>query len=81
MKKETVAKGNLQLEVADFGPIAKAKVDLRPLTVFVGAEQYGQILSGNPDLCAASVFCQWSVTQELERKHSFGATHIARGCG
>ena len=42
MKKETVAKGNLQLEVADFGPIAKAKVDLRPLTVFVGPSNTGK---------------------------------------
>ena len=46
----------LELEVANFGPIVEAKIDLRPLTVFVGPRQHGKILSGDPDLCAASVF-------------------------
>ena len=32
----------LELEVADFGPIIKAKVDLRPLTVFVGPSNTGK---------------------------------------
>ena len=44
MKRETAAKGNLQLEVADFGPIAKAKVDLRPLTCVV----WGRAIRANP---------------------------------
>ena len=42
MNREEVENGNLQLEVADFGPIAKAKVDLRPLTVFVGPSNTGK---------------------------------------
>ena len=33
---------SLELEVTDFGPIAKAKVDLRPLTVFVGPSNTGK---------------------------------------
>ena len=36
------AQENLQLSVADFGPIAKAKIDLRPLTVFVGPSNTGK---------------------------------------
>ncbi len=31
-----------QLEVEDFGPIVKAKIDLRPLTVFVGPSNTGK---------------------------------------
>ena len=33
---------NLGLSVTDFGPIAKAKIDLRPLTVFVGPSNTGK---------------------------------------
>lgn len=36
------AQENLQLSVANFGPIAKAKIDLRPLTVFVGPSNTGK---------------------------------------
>ncbi len=32
----------LQLEVTDFGPIVEAKVDLRPLTVFIGPSHTGK---------------------------------------
>ena len=32
----------LELEVANFGPIARAKIDLRPLTVFVGPSNTGK---------------------------------------
>lgn len=32
----------LELEVADFGPIVRAKVELRPLTVFVGPSNTGK---------------------------------------
>lgn len=34
--------GSLQIEVSDFGPIENAKVDLRPLTVFVGPSNTGK---------------------------------------
>lgn len=34
--------GRLELEVANFGPIVKAKIDLRPLTVFVGPSNTGK---------------------------------------
>lgn len=34
--------GNLELQVADFGPIVEAKVKLRPLTVFVGPSNTGK---------------------------------------
>ena len=36
------AQENLQLRVANFGPIAKADIDLRPLTVFVGPSNTGK---------------------------------------
>ena len=36
------AKETLELEVADFGPIVQARVDLRPLTVFVGPSNTGK---------------------------------------
>ena len=32
----------LELEVKDFGPIVQAKVDLRPMTVFVGPSNTGK---------------------------------------
>ena len=32
----------MELEVSDFGPIARAKIDLRPLTVFVGPSNTGK---------------------------------------
>ena len=35
-------KDSLTVKVADFGPIAKAEVDLRPLTVFVGPSNTGK---------------------------------------
>lgn len=36
------AAGDYRLEVTDFGPIAKASVDLRPLTVFIGPSNTGK---------------------------------------
>ncbi len=36
------AQKTFELEVADFGPIVKAKIDLRPLTVFVGPSNTGK---------------------------------------
>ena len=37
-----LGQGNLELKVTDFGPIAKAELDLRPLTVFVGPSNTGK---------------------------------------
>ena len=39
---DLVTKGELELEVTNFGPIVEAKVDLRPLTVFVGPSNTGK---------------------------------------
>ena len=33
---------SLQLSVSNFGPIARAEIDLRPLTVFVGPSNTGK---------------------------------------
>ena len=35
-------RGSLELEVSDFGPIARANIDLRPFTVFVGPSNTGK---------------------------------------
>ena len=37
-----IQKEPLQLSVSNFGPIAKAEIDLRPLTVFVGPSNTGK---------------------------------------
>ena len=36
------ASDSLELEVSDFGPIINAKIELRPLTVFVGSTNTGK---------------------------------------
>ncbi len=37
-----LASGNYSIEVKDFGPIVRANVDLRPLTVFIGPSNTGK---------------------------------------
>ena len=39
---DSATKDILELEVSDFGPIVEAKIDLRPLTVFVGPSNTGK---------------------------------------
>ena len=39
---DSSTQGSLELDVTHFGPIIKAKVDLRPLTVFVGPSNTGK---------------------------------------
>ena len=39
---DLTTQGSLEFEVADFGPIVEAKIDLRPLTVFVGPSNTGK---------------------------------------
>ncbi len=34
--------GSLELEVTNFGPITRGKIDLRPLTIFVGPSNTGK---------------------------------------
>ena len=60
---ELAAQDVLELELTNFGPIVEAKIDLRPLTVFVGAEQHRKILFGNSDLCTAPVFQWWRLAE------------------
>ena len=40
--KNFATEGSLELEVTNFGPIIEAKIDLRPLTVFVGPSNTGK---------------------------------------
>ena len=42
MNDYLVKNSRLELEVSDFGPIRKGKVDLRPLTVFIGPSNTGK---------------------------------------
>lgn len=42
MSDDVTPRNGLELEVADFGPIAKAAVNLRPLTVFIGPSNTGK---------------------------------------
>ena len=42
MATESSESGRLELSVRDFGPIAKADIDLRPMTVFVGPSNTGK---------------------------------------
>ena len=42
MASKTKKRKPLELEVSDFGPIARAKIELRPLTVFVGPSNTGK---------------------------------------
>lgn len=42
MASKTKKPKPLELEVSDFGPIARAKIELRPLTVFVGPSNTGK---------------------------------------
>ena len=39
---DRVDQGSLELEVSNFGPIVDAKIDLRPLTVFIGPSNTGK---------------------------------------
>ena len=39
---DPLAQDRIELEVKDFGPIAKARINLRPLTVFVGPSNTGK---------------------------------------
>lgn len=41
-KNRSLCDGDIELEVSDFGPIVNAKIDLRPLTVFVGPSNTGK---------------------------------------
>ena len=40
--EDSTIRDSLELEVADFGPIVNAKIDLRPLTVFIGPSNTGK---------------------------------------
>ena len=42
LQTERQAAGDYRLDVSDFGPIVKASVDLRPLTVFIGPSNTGK---------------------------------------
>ena len=39
---DSLAQDRIELEVNDFGPVVEARIDLRPLTVFVGPSNTGK---------------------------------------
>ncbi len=61
--------GGYRLDVANFGPIVKASVDLRPLTVFVGPSNTGKsylaILIYALHRCFEDLLRQWSLAAPM----------------
>ena len=43
----------LQLSVSNFGSIVKAEIDSAPADCICRAQQHGEVLLGNPDICTA----------------------------
>ena len=58
---------SLELEVANFGPIVAAKIDLRPLTVFVGPSNTGKSYG-----CGRPLF--WAGETAIEQRAGGGGT-------
>ena len=54
---------SLELEVSNFGPIAEARIELRPLSVFVGPSNTGQVLHGCVHLRASQAFSEATFTE------------------
>ena len=48
---------HIELDVTNFGPIAEAKIQMRPLTVFVGPSNTGKSYLAILILRLASVLC------------------------
>ena len=83
------AKETLELEVADFGPIVQARVDLRPLTVFVGPSNTGKsylailiyalhrFFSGTPGFISSRFSSGYWMRLGLERKDLSEETIVA----
>jgi hypothetical protein len=53
--ERVVPSGGLTFGVTDFGPIAKADVDLRPLTVFIGPATPASRISRSWSMCCTAV--------------------------
>ena len=53
---EVLKHPNVEIAVKNFGPIAEARIDLRPLTVFVGPSNTGKNLFLHAYLCVTRHF-------------------------
>ncbi len=79
---DPTAHDSLELEVNDFGPIVKAKVDLRPLTVFVGPSNTGKSYLATLIYALHMYFTGRSITSRFfltyERLLNLGPTFVDR---
>ena len=66
---DNVTKDSLELEVSNFGPIREARIDLRPLTVFVGPSNTGK------SWLAILIYALHRYFSDRERIPSFFITH------
>ncbi len=62
---DNVTKDSLELEVSNFGPIREARIDLRPLTVFVGTSNTGK------SWLAILIYALHRYFSDRERIHGF----------
>ena len=62
---DNVTKDSLELEVSNFGPIREARIDLRPLTVFVGPSNTGK------SWLAILIYALHRYFSDRERIHGF----------
>lgn len=70
---DLTARNTLELEVTNFGPIVDAKIDLRPLTVFVGPSNTGKSYLATLIYALHRYFCDSS---SLNRRLHGGAAPI-----
>ena len=56
--KDTQEQPKVEIEVKNFGPIAEAKIDLRPLTVFVGPSNTGKTYLCTLLYMMHTIFCE-----------------------
>ena len=67
---------SLQLSVSDFGPIAKAEIDLRPLTVFVGPSNTGKSYLAILIYALQKFFSHYAGSRYQRRYAPFSIEHI-----
>ena len=76
METKTSGKKHLELEVSDFGPIEQAKVELRPLTVFVGPSNTGKSYLAILIYSLHSFF--WGYAQQDRVRLRFPSVRVSR---
>ena len=78
--KDTQQHPKVEIAVKNFGPIAEADIDLRPLTVFVGPSNTGKTYFATLVYALHSIFFQFSHTAKPIKKnipHKLSSHHDA----